>query len=174
MKKDTQPKETKKTKKKRVTKDVEVVVMNNTNGKLFYRCPKTATIIEMQEFGDTETLTVEQLNVMKNSQKAMLEKFWMVLVDVEDDEITLEDVLEYLRIKKLYNGFNFSEDALDNLIKDTTYDEFETEIRKMKNSLVLIIAQRMKVLNKEGEFGDSYKMKFLADYMGNSMIFMEE
>lgn len=174
MKKDTQPKEIKKIKKKRVTKDVEVVVMNNTNGKLFYRCPKTSTIIEMQGFGDTETLTIEQLNVMKNSQKSMLEKFWIVLVDVEDDEISLEDVLEQLRIKKLYNGFTFSEDAIDNLITETTYEEFQSEIRKMKNNLVLIVAQRMKILNKEGEFGDSYKMKFLAEYMGSPMIFMEE
>lgn len=170
MKKDTQPKK----EKKKITKDLEVVIMNNTNSKIFYRCPKTSSIIEMQEFGDTETLTIEQLNAMKNSHKAMLEKFWIVLVDVMDEEISLEEVLEYLRIKKLYNGFIFSADALDELIKDSTYEEFQCEIKKMKNSLVLIIAQRMKVLNKEGEFGDSYKMNFLADYMGSPTIFTED
>ncbi len=183
MIKDTQPKEKEKTKekkrkaksskvaKKRLNKELEVVVMNNTNGRIFYRCPKTMSIIEMQEYGDMDTMTLEQLNTMRNSHKAMLENFWIVIVDVYDDEITVEDVVEHLRLKRLYGDMEFYDEAIDELILDTSLEEFKEKIKVLQPKLVLLIAQRIKVLDMRGQFGDSYKMRFLEDYIGKEGLF---
>ncbi len=183
MIKDTQPKEKEKTKekkrkaksskvaKKRLNKELEVVVMNNTNGRIFYRCPKTMSIIEMQEYGDMDTMTLEQLNTMRNSHKAMLENFWIVIVDVYDDEITVDDVIEHLRLKRLYGDMEFYDEAIDKLILDTSLEEFKEKIKVIQPKLVLLIAQRIKVLDMRGQFGDSYKMRFLEDYIGKEGLF---
>ena len=35
--------------------------MNNTQGGFYYKCPKTQMEINLQEFGDTEVVTIELL-----------------------------------------------------------------------------------------------------------------
>lgn len=195
--KDTQPKEKKSTKKTSVKeksvlkdlgarmeqrsrmknllrKDIEVEIMNNTNGKLFYKCPKTHQIIEMQGYGDMEVLTIEQLNAMKNSHRNMLENFWIVIVDVYDDEVEIDDVLAYLRLDKLYKGIKFDSEILDGLVRETDLEEFKAIILDIQPSLVVRIAERMKVLSEAGSFGDMYKMRFISELMGQPDLFTED
>lgn len=195
--KDTQPKEKKSTKKTSVKeksvlkdlgarmeqrsrmknllrKDIEVEIMNNINGKLFYKCPKTHQIIEMQGYGDMEVLTIEQLNAMKNSHRNMLENFWIVIVDVYDDEVEIDDVLAYLRLDKLYKGIKFDSEILDGLVRETDLEEFKAIILDIQPSLVVRIAERMKVLSEAGSFGDMYKMRFISELMGQPDLFTED
>ena len=69
----------KKTPPKRVVVDraTEVIFMNNTNGNLFYRCPKTHATYDMYEHGDTDYITVEQLMIMNNTSRKMLKELWI-------------------------------------------------------------------------------------------------
>ena len=160
-----------KKRKSSIHKDVQVEVMNNVSGKLFYRCPKTNTVIEMLNYGDTEILTMEQLNAMKNSHRAMLNNFWIVLVDVLDDEVTLDDVLKELRIDKIYDGIEFDSEILENAITSTSLEEFKDIIVEMNPQLVVRVAERIKLLSMGGQFGDMYKMNFIADLMEQPDLF---
>lgn len=172
MKESTQPKIKKNNKvKKTIDRNLEVEVMNLTQGQFAYTCPKTMARIEMTGYGDTEIMTIEQLNVMKNSHKGILEKFWIGIVGVEDEDITVDDVLIYLRLDRLYGDVRFEADKLDDFIIESEREEFIEKIQKMKPALVVILAQRMKVLNIEGEFGDSYKMEAVAKRMGRPELF---
>lgn len=166
--------ESRKKSRNTLNKDLEVEVMNITSGKVFHRCPKTNQVIEMAEFGDTEVMTMEQLNAMKNRERKTLENFWMVITDVYSDEVEIDDVLDALRLSSIYNGMRFDENVLDNVIIELTFEEFEEIIHEMKPQLVLRVAERMKVLLTKGQFGDMYKMDYIANLIGKPDLFVSE
>lgn len=98
-KKNTKKPTTKTSPRKRVKidRDLEVAFMNNTNGGFFYKCPKTQNIYDMQEYGDIDYITVDELLTMRNSYRKILNDLWILLIDVNSDEVSIEDVLlDYL------------------------------------------------------------------------------
>ena len=94
--------------RKMISRDTEVLIMNNTQGGFYYSCPKTHMEINMSEFGDTEVVTIELLESMKNRAKVLFKNYCIMVVDVYpepefEDVIEISDVLNYLGIADLYN-----------------------------------------------------------------------
>ena len=91
---------------KRVSKTTEVMVLNNTVGRVFFNC-KNGEELDIKYGGDTTVLSVEALMEIKNKAKALLSKFYIVPVEiVSDDEATLEDVVVYLGLNDIYDKDN--------------------------------------------------------------------
>ena len=65
-----------------LNRDTEVLVMNNTQGTFYYYCPKTHMSIRLEEFGDSEIVTMEVVEGMKNRGKSIFKNYYLVILDV--------------------------------------------------------------------------------------------
>lgn len=163
-------KKKKKPKKNKVSRDTEVVFMNNTNGNLFYKCPKTHAIFDMYEYGDTDYITVEQLLVMNNSSRKILKELWIILTDVVDDDVELDDVLKYLGLDKLYSDEIAPED-IDDFILKSKDKNFSKTLKKMGKILVKKVVERSVVLYREGKLNSISKVNIIKEFVGNDDLF---
>lgn len=163
---------TKKTAPKRVVvnRDTEVIFMNNTNGNLFYRCPKTHATYDMYEYGDTDYITVEQLLIMNNTSRKMLKELWILLVDVATEGVELDDVLKYLGIDKLYKDEVAPED-IDNFILKSPDTKFAKTLEKMDKVLAQKAIERSVALYREGKFNSLAKLNAIKEFTDNEELF---
>jgi len=173
--------------RKMLTRDTEVLIMNNTQGGFYYKCPKTNMEINMLEFGDTEVVTIELLEAMKNRSRIVFKNYCIMIVDVYpevefEDVIEISDVLNYLGIADLYNivsdelennGDLYSEEFFDNLIINKSRDEFEKIAKKMNRKLLIQLAHRSVLLYQTGKFDSRYKMEFIQDKLGMEDLFAD-
>lgn len=169
--------------RKILTRDSEVLIMNNTQGMFYYYCPKTHMDIKLEKFGDTEIVTMEVLEGMKNRGKAIFQNYCLIILDVYpelDEDVDVEDVLLYLGIKDLYdpinyqlekNGETYSEEFFDKLILEENIDDFKKIVEKMNRGLTRQLARRGFVLFSDGEFDSNTKMAIIQDKLGVEDLF---
>ena len=145
-----------------IPKDVECVVMSLCNGELVYRDRRTSRLFEFPELGDSEIMTIEELSTMKNLARKFFKNSYITVVDVLDDEYTLEDVYEYLQIKT--NTEILCAEDMDDIILDMDIDDFRTILQNRKEGgLRQRIVERAMKLYEDGEFNDYSKMKIIKD-----------
>lgn len=158
-------KETRRTSSRRrvqIPKDVECVVMSLCNGELVYRDRRTSRLFEFPELGDSEIMTIEELSTMKNLARKFFKNSYITVVDVLDDEYTLEDVYEYLQIKT--NTEILCAEDMDDIILDMDINDFRTILQNRKEGgLRQRIVERAMKLYEDGEFNDYSKMKIIKD-----------
>lgn len=158
-------KETRRTSSRRrvqIPKDVECVVMSLCNGELVYRDRRTSRLFEFPELGDSEIMTIEELSTMKNLARKFFKNSYITVVDVLDDEYTLEDVYEYLQIKT--NAEILCAEDMDDIILDMDVNDFRTILQNRKEGgLRQRIVERAMKLYEDGEFNDYSKMKIIKD-----------
>lgn len=158
-------KETRRTSSRRrvqIPKDVECVVMSLCNGELVYRDRRTSRLFEFPELGDSEIMTIEELSTMKNLARKFFKNSYITVVDVLDDEYTLEDVYEYLQIKT--NTEILCAEDMDDIILDMDVNDFRTILQNRKEGgLRQRIVERAIKLYEDGEFNDYSKMKIIKD-----------
>lgn len=159
-------------KPKRVVVDraTEVIFMNNTNGGLFYRCPKTHSVYDMQEYGDTDYITVEQLMIMNNTSRKMLRELWVLLVDTADEDVEIEDVIKYLGLDSLYNDEIAPEDIEDFIIKSKD-DKFEKSLNKMGKTLSQKVVENAILLYRRGDLNSISKVNILKEFTDDEDLF---
>lgn len=165
---------------KKILKDAEVEVVSNDNAQLIYKCPKTFQEVYLEEFGDTESVSMDLLQTMKSKARDFFEKYWIILEDVyvpdldKDVEITIEDVYDYLGLSKIYNRIeNLDSDYLDNVLIKYKFDKFKESIDKMDKKLLSQLISRSVALYKDGEFTDSSKQTILESITDNEYLFKE-
>ena len=160
--------------KKRVNVDrkTEVLIMNNTNGKFVYENIRTQTKIVLGKYGDVDYITVEELQRMKNEHRDILEKFWIRIVNVENEEVELIDVLRFLLIDDLYATVLDVQEVENMLLKESD-DKFEKVFLKLNKEFKNRIIERAVILFQSKRFNNFYKMKLMEDYLGNDEFFKE-
>lgn len=165
---------------KKILKDAEVDIVSNDNAQLIYKCPKTFQEVYLEEFGDTESVSMDLLQTMKSKARDFFEKYWIILEDVyvpdldKDVEITIEDVYDYLGLSKIYNRIeNLDSDYLDNVLIKYKFDKFKESIDKMDKKLLSQLISRSVALYKDGEFTDSSKQTILESITDNEYLFKE-
>ena len=168
-----------------LNRDTEVLVMNNTQGTFYYYCPKTHMSMRLEEFGDSEIVTMEVLEGMKNRGKSIFKNYYLVILDVYPeenlvDEIDVSDVLTYLGISDLYETINdelekygdiYSDEFFDSLLLDKDLDDFKRILDKMHLGLARRLATRAHVVFKDKEFDSGNKMNLLQDKIGVEDLF---
>ena len=160
--------------KKRVKVDrkTEVLIMNNTNGKFVYENNRTQTKIVLGKYGDVDYITVEELQRMKNEHRDIIEKFWIRIVNVENEEVELEDVLQFLLIDDLYASVLDVQEVENMLLKEDD-DKFEIVFLKLNKEFKNRIIERAVILFQGKRFNNFYKMKLMENYLGNDEFFKE-
>lgn len=167
-------KETKKASSSRrrvqIPKDTECVVMSLCNGELVYRDRRTTRLFEFPELGDSEIMTIEELTTMKNLARKFFKNSYITVVDVLDDEYTLEDVYNYLQIKT--ETEILSAEDMDDIILDMDIDDFRTILRNRKEGgLRQRIVERAIKLYENSEFNDYSKMRVIKEVTGLDYLF---
>jgi hypothetical protein len=150
-------------KRVKVNHDVEVKVVNNTTGKLIYRDSRSQQVYEMAEYKDITYITVGELLNMKNTQKDMLEKYWIILEEVIDDELELEYVLAYLNIKDNYEKVAEYVDV-EKTLNEISVSEIMELFKKLPKSFVVSMVEISALLYKQGKFNDHQKIQFIKNY----------
>lgn len=156
--------------RKQVTRDIEVAIMNNTHGGFIYIDPKTFSRHEMSGYGDIDYITVGELLNMKNSQRAIIDNFWIIIIEVLSDDIELEDVIRYLNLDDLYKNV-LSKNEMDMLITKSTAANFKKTFETIYKGMADRIVERALELFKEGKFNDWSKFEVIKSYTKNDMIF---
>lgn len=153
-----------------VDRSTEVIFMNNTNGNLFYRCPKTHATYDMYEYGDTDYITVEQLMIMNNTSRKMLKELWVLLLDTANEDAEIADVLRYLGLENLYTDIVAPED-IDNFVVKSPDDKFSNTLKKMDKVLAKKVVERSVILYREGKFNSIAKLNAIKEFVGNDDLF---
>lgn len=151
-------------------KEIEVEVVNMTNGEFFYKCKKTHEELNLMEKGDSEVVGLDFLLTMKNNHRNLLERLDIVLIDVYGD-YELSEILNYLGLDKIYGFERLDVDFIENAINDMEVDEFEKVINESHIGLVVKIAERGIQLAKENKFDSYSKRQILARKFGKDDLF---
>ena len=149
--------------------DIEVLVQNNRRGILNYNDGRGA-LIELQEYGDEEYVSMRTLKSLSTGRnKNLLRTLSLIIVDVVDEEATLEDVLAELRLTKYYDKAkkdmdtedDLNVDVMDEFLEDASLDDIK---RVMKNkNLRTCVSERIIEKYKEGDISPGIVEFVLTD-----------
>ena len=149
--------------------DIEVLVQNNRRGILNYNDGRGA-LIELQEYGDEEYVSMRTLKSLSTGRnKNLLRTLSLIIIDVIDEEVTLEDVLAELRLTKYYDKAkkdmdtedDLNVDVMDEFLEDASLDDIK---RVMKNkNLRTCISERIIEKYKEGDISPGIVEFVLTD-----------
>lgn len=149
--------------------DIEVLVQNNRRGILNYNDGRGA-LIELQEYGDEEYVSMRTLKSLSTGRnKNLLRTLSLIIIDVIDEEVTLEDVLAELRLTKYYDKAkkdmdtedDLNVDVMDEFLEDASLDDIK---RVMKNkNLRTCVSERIIEKYKEGDISPGIVEFVLTD-----------
>lgn len=147
--------------------NVEVVMMNTiTTGQVYYKCPRTGTTYEFNEFGDTDYFDYEVLSQMKNEHPKMLTDYVLVPVSVMHEDITLEEVLEVLGLDKIYDEDMLYEDNLDTIL-NMNEKSLERILDRNHNEKYLNRLAERAIAKFKIDKIDEEKLAIIMDYVPN-------
>lgn len=155
--------------RKKMDLDIEVLVQNNRRGILNYNDGRGA-LIELQEYGDEEYVSMRTLKSLSTGRnKNLLRTLSLIIIDVIDEEVTLEDVLAELRLTKYYDKAkkdmdtedDLNVDVMDEFLEDASLDDIK---RVMKNkNLRTCVSERIIEKYKEGDISPGIVEFVLTD-----------
>lgn len=153
--------------KRKITPETEVEVFNNTHGRLVYTARKGNGYLFLEHFMDSDVMTVEELQVMKNAHRKILTDGWIYVDD--------EDVLDYLRLGNLKDSVKDPEtleDIVSNSNPDAIMDAFNKLGANSKGAMYNIIKEKYKthdftnahvIKDIEAKLGIASDLSLLAD-----------
>ena len=155
--------------RKKMDLDIEVLVQNNRRGILNYNDGRGA-LIELQEYGDEEYVSMRALKSLSTGRnKALLRGLSLIIVDVIDEETTLEDVLAELRLTNYYDKAkedigiegDLSAEAMDEFLENADLNDIK---RVMRNkNLRTCVSERIIEKYKEGDMAPGIVEFVLTD-----------
>lgn len=176
----------KKQEKRRITKselklllkNAEIDIASNDTARLLFKCPITHQEVLLEEYGDTESISMEVLQSMKNKSKDFFKKYWIIIEDVyipnSDEDITVEDVYKYLGLSDVYETISQYEGGyFDNLLLKEKTDRFINRVEDMDKKMLAQLITRSVDLYKEGKFENSRKQSFLEELADNEFLYKE-
>lgn len=142
--------------KKEVDLKQQVLVINMSQGSLQYSTNKGNGYLELSNYLDTDYMSVEDLQIMRNTARGMFTKGWLYVDD--------EEVVEYLGIKK----------EMDNILTEDKMEEFfnldasaiERELPKYSSGVQESLYQLLKVKFEQGEISDIFKIRAIEKVLG--------
>lgn len=144
--------------KPKIDNDTEVLVYNNTTGSLKYVARKGNGYLELAEFMDSDYMTFEELQQMRNSpHKRMLEDGWIYVDD--------EDVLDKLNLGKLKDKVK-SPKFLQKLIEEGNPKKIIETTEKLSADSKIVLYDIMKKAYYSGDFGNAHVIEEVETLLG--------
>lgn len=144
--------------KPKIDNDTEVLVYNNTTGSLKYVARKGNGYLELAEFMDSDYMTFEELQQMRNSpHKRMLEDGWIYVDD--------EDVLDKLNLGKLKDKVK-SPQFLQKLIEEGNSKKIIETTEKLSADSKIVLYDIMKKAYHSGDFSNAHVIEEVETLLG--------
>lgn len=119
-----------------------VLVRSNCFGQLIYVSTKTRQQIEWDNTTTPQYMSLDELLVMRNSQKKFFESAWVAIDGFVDKEyadlFSVEDILDYLQVKQYYKNALCPEN-IDNLFTMSPEEIEKRIVNSSSNSKDMII-----------------------------------
>lgn len=154
---------------KKNSKEIEVEIMNITNGGAYYRS-NNGNEIDIDYPGDTIIVSLKDLEDVK-TKRAMLEKMYISICEVFSDDYTVDDILKYLNLDKFYKDNHMTLDSIDEFLEESNITEFERILKSSEKAVVRRFAERAVRLVNEGKFGNVYKRECLQQIVCDENLF---
>ena len=136
-----------------------VDVQSAVYGGLVYVSRKTGYVIEWQEFGSIQPLTVDELMTMRNSQPAFFKNGWVRLVGDN-----AEDVKHYLQLERYYTTELPFENFDD--VYEMSAEDIIAVVGGLSDSMKESIARRAIDLIKDGVIDSNKKINAIEAATG--------
>lgn len=136
-----------------------VDVQSAVYGGLVYVSRKTGYVIEWQEFGSIQPLTVDELMTMRNSQPAFFKNGWVRLIGDN-----AEDVKHYLQLERYYTNELPFEDFDD--VYELSAEDIIAVVGDLSDSMKESIARRAIDLIKDGVIDSNKKINAIETATG--------
>ena len=169
--KKVEPKEPVKLRAGQIDKGIEVEFRNNTNGSLVFTSNKTGETYILDEYGDVDYMTFEEILGLKNNSKRFLEEYWLTITDLPNGEYTIEQINDVLGISYLYEKDKANLTELDKFIHgniNTFKEVYVTLPETTKKNMI----GRARKLYFSGELKGFELVKFLTDITGDRELFL--
>jgi hypothetical protein len=150
---------TPKKEKKALDKTYQVLVMNNTSGKLGWTSPKTSTPWLFEKYGDEDYIELHELMTMKSAHPAYFKENWIVVKDT--------DAFEHLKLENFYKGI-YDPEELDALFEKPV-DEINGEIDKASGNIRSLIIGRARDKFESGELTDVRVIKLIESKLNTKI-----
>lgn len=146
---------------------IDVEIMNLTNGSFIYENGYDS--IRMNEPGETAIVGLDLLLKMKNSP--CIKKLFISIVDVYSEEYELENILDILDLTKIYGNNVLTLDYLDEVLEESSIDEFGKIMQEGSFELTNRLCQRAIYLANFNKFDSMGKRSIVENKFGNDYMF---
>lgn len=167
-------------KRMNIDKDVELVIVNNTVGRLIYKNPRMSMTIDLESYGDEEYITVGDMRTLISSSRKLVDEFSVIITEVLDGDLELEDVLVYLGLERKYNEFfslsplhkrgDVDKQDIQLFLTKAPTDKFERMMESMDKKLRNKIIEISVAMFKLRKFTDYSKMEIIQRYVNEDLF----
>lgn len=170
-----QPSAPTKNKFKFIPDNTKVRIQSNIGGKFIFGEDrgKVRVFFQIDGFGESAVVSYEELRIFVSSKPTFVKKGHIAIVDVYSDaDITLEDVINDLRLEKIY----FSEDKINPILIESLFSEETSEKEfenKLNNSMDMAetVMEAGHVLYRRGLFNNNSKMNSIRQIFRKPNLF---
>lgn len=167
---------------KKIDKDTEITIANNTKGAFFYSNKNASLIINLNEYGDEDSISFSELKTILGDKRMILTDLILIITDVVDEECTIEDIVKALKLSDSYNEYlsltneklgeveHIDIRGVEEFVQDATAEEIGKILGNKKSKVRYAIAETAADLYKNKELSDWNKMKAVAEKLGHSDI----
>ena len=148
---------------RKVSPDELVDVQSCTYGNMLYISKRTGNRVEWEDFGDIQTMTVGELQIMKGSQPLFFERKLIMIVGEN-----AKDVIDYLQLNKYYADFG-SIDEID-AIFEASPEEIKRIVANLPDKAIETIARRAYALIENGTIDSQRVINALQDSLGYELV----
>jgi hypothetical protein len=162
-----------KSNKKGLPKDLDIVISSNIDGEFDFSSTKgkTNVYIRFDEMGETSVISLEDLRSFNNISN-WLKSGQVAITDVEDNDYSIEEVINSLRLTKLYNDEksiapNKIQDMFTDKVDSIRFDQILLNSPRINDAIIQVAC----VLQKSGKFNDNSKIQLLKQRVTNPTLF---
>ena len=158
----------------RTLKDhIEVEIVNLSSGETYYRDKDGREVFRLSKPSDKEYISLSDAYDMANRHSRYFSDHIIAITDVISDEYDLEDILEYLNLKEIYNDIErYDTDYINHILNKLDTNKFERIVESCDIKLVNSLASRAVRLYRERKFDSRLKEEILAKRLNRDSLFM--
>ena len=158
----------------RTLKDhIEVEIVNLSSGETYYRDKDGREVFRLSKPSDKEYISLSDAYDMANRHSRYFSDHIIAITHVISDEYDLEDILEYLNLKEIYNDIErYDTDYINHILNKLDTNKFERIVESCDIKLVNSLASRAVRLYRERKFDSRLKEEILAKRLNRDSLFM--
>lgn len=151
--------------------EIEVELLHINSGGTSCRDRGGRVIFDFDNYGEREFLSLADVYEIATKYTNFFAKHQIVIVDLDTDEYTIDDIIEFLGLNELYDEIeNYDTDYVSQILK-LKYVEFEEVVKNASEDLIRILASRAVELYNNNKFDSKKKETLLAEKLNVENLF---